>query len=84
MLFPLTLPRTCLLFLAYLVFIEARAQLDQSFKPVPAYDGKDLWFIESLRQQVKEKLYKERAYEFYLRTSRLDLDDYNNDTALAK
>ncbi|AYB33836.1 glycoside hydrolase family 65 protein [Chryseolinea soli] len=24
--------------------------------------------------------YKERAYEFYLRTSRLDLDDYNNDT----
>jgi len=22
----------------------------------------------------------ERAYEFYLRTSRLDLDDYNNDT----
>lgn len=24
--------------------------------------------------------YKERAYEFYLRTARLDLDDYNNDT----
>ena len=24
--------------------------------------------------------YKERAYEMYLRTSRLDLDDYNNDT----
>jgi len=23
--------------------------------------------------------YKERAYEFYLRTARLDLDDYNND-----
>ncbi len=24
--------------------------------------------------------YKEKAYEFYLRTARLDLDDYNNDT----
>ncbi len=24
--------------------------------------------------------YKDRAYEFYLRTARLDLDDYNNDT----
>lgn len=24
--------------------------------------------------------YKEQAYEFYLRTARLDLDDYNNDT----
>jgi maltose phosphorylase len=24
--------------------------------------------------------YKEKAYEMYLRTSRLDLDDYNNDT----
>lgn len=24
--------------------------------------------------------YKQRAYEFYLRTARLDLDDYNNDT----
>jgi maltose phosphorylase len=24
--------------------------------------------------------YKERAYEFYLRTARLDLDDYNNDS----
>ena len=24
--------------------------------------------------------YKERAYDFYLRTARLDLDDYNNDT----
>jgi maltose phosphorylase len=24
--------------------------------------------------------YKERAYEFYLRTARLDIDDYNNDT----
>jgi maltose phosphorylase len=24
--------------------------------------------------------YKEQAYKFYLRTSRLDLDDYNNDT----
>ncbi|MEJ7645461.1 MAG: glycoside hydrolase family 65 protein [Chryseolinea sp.] len=24
--------------------------------------------------------YKERAYEFYLRTARLDLDNYNNDT----
>ena len=24
--------------------------------------------------------YKENAYEFYLRTARLDLDDYNNDT----
>ncbi len=25
--------------------------------------------------------YKEKAYEMYLRTSRLDLDDYNNDTS---
>lgn len=24
--------------------------------------------------------YKEKAYEFYLRTARLDIDDYNNDT----
>jgi maltose phosphorylase len=24
--------------------------------------------------------YKEQAYDFYLRTARLDLDDYNNDT----
>jgi maltose phosphorylase len=24
--------------------------------------------------------YKQKAYEFYLRTARLDLDDYNNDT----
>ena len=24
--------------------------------------------------------YKQRAYELYLRTARLDLDDYNNDT----
>jgi maltose phosphorylase len=24
--------------------------------------------------------YKEQAYQFYLRTARLDLDDYNNDT----
>ena len=26
------------------------------------------------------KLGKEKAYEMYLRTARLDLDDYNNDT----
>ncbi|SHG49747.1 Putative Zn-dependent protease, contains TPR repeats [Chryseolinea serpens] len=49
--------RAFLLSIACLVLIEAQAQLDQSFKPLPVYDGKDLWLVKSLKQQLKEELY---------------------------
>ena len=36
--------------------------------------------IQAVGKVVHESMKPEQAYEFYLRTARLDLDDYNNDT----